>query len=236
VKSNFDWHLQEYKDFMRQRPQSGHTTKSVTPGATTGSNIIVNMVQWQTQGFPTLEAANLVTTIANSGTATTARNGCLMALVHSLATPKTKDPHVHWPAPVVQETTVPVHTTLPESNKQSRQDSNYHMFSLWAQDWGVDAFNLVTREIGLSGGIHNSIAISQNLPHVHLTIGPIAETPDGKGAQLMTMCYTGEGLNLGNLQYHASCYKIAPSLVESYFTFAEEGFDPITIGGVDGQS
>jgi hypothetical protein len=101
---------------------------------------------------------------------------------------------------------------------------------------GVNAFNLVARERGLSGGIHNYIAISQNLPHVHLPIGPIAETPDDKGGQLMAMCDTGAGLNLGNLQYHASCYKIAPSLVESYFTFAEEGFDPITIGGIDGQS
>jgi hypothetical protein len=53
----------------------------------------------------------------------------------------------------------------------------------------------------------------------------------------MVMCDTGAGLNLGNLQYHASCYKIATSLFETYFTFAEEGFDPITIGGgVDGQS
>ncbi len=110
------------------------------------------------------------------------------------------------------------------------------MFSLWAQDWGVNAFNLVAREKGLSDGIHNYIAISQNLPHVHLPIGPIAETPDDKGGQLMAMCDTGAGLNLGNLQYHTSCYKIAPSLVESYFTFAEEGFDPINIGGVDGQS
>jgi hypothetical protein len=159
-----------------------------------------------------------------------------MALVHSLVPPKTKDPHVNWPAQVVQETPCPAHLILLESNKRSRQDSNYHMFSLWAQEWGVNAFNLVARERGLSGGIHNYIAISQNLPHVHLPIGPIAETPDDKGGQLMAMCDTGAGLNLGNLQYHASCYKIAPSLVESYFTFAEEGFDPITIGGIDGQS
>jgi hypothetical protein len=69
-----------------------------------------------------------------------------------------------------------------------------------------------------------------------IPIGPIAETPDDKGGQLMAMCNTGAGLNLGNLQYHVSCYKIAPSLVESYFTFAEEGFDPITIGGIDDQS
>jgi hypothetical protein len=93
----------------------------------------------------------------------------------------------------------------------------------------VNAFNLVAREKGLSGGIHNYIAISQNLPHVHLPpIGPITETPDDKGGQLMAMCDTRAGLNLGNLQYHASFYKIAPSLVESFFTFAEEGFDPIT--------
>jgi hypothetical protein len=105
------------------------------------------------------------------------------------------------------------------------------MFLLWAQDWGVNAFNLVAREKGLSGRIHNYIAISQNLPHVHLPIGPIAETPDDKGGQLMAMCDTGAGLNLGNLQYHTSCYKIAPSLVESFFTFAKEA-----IGGVDGQS
>jgi hypothetical protein len=126
----------------------------------------------------------------------------------------------------------------PDPNKKPRTGIHHqhYMFSLWAQDWGVNAFNLVAREKGLSGGIHNYIAISQNLPHVHLPIGPIAETPDDKGGQLMAMCDTGAGLNLGNLQYHTSCYKIAPSLVESYFTFAEEGFDPITIGGVDGQS
>jgi hypothetical protein len=100
----------------------------------------------------------------------------------------------------------------------------------------VNAFNLVVQEKGLSGGIHNYVAISQNLTHVHLPIGPIAETPDNKGGHFMAMYDTGVGLNLGNLQYHASCYKIALSLVESYFTFAEEGFDPITIGGVDGQS
>jgi hypothetical protein len=52
----------------------------------------------------------------------------------------------------------------------------------------------------------------------------------------MAMYGTGARLNLGNLQYHTSCYKIAPSLVKSYFTLAKEGFDPITIGGVDGQS
>jgi hypothetical protein len=190
VKPNFYRHLQEYKDFMRQRRQSGDTTKSFTPGATTDSSVMVNTAQWQTQGFPSAEAANLIITIANAATAPTARNGCLTALVHPLATPKTKAPQVHWPAPVVQETTVPVHMTLPESNKRSRQDSNYHMFSLWAQDWGVNAFNLVAREKGLSGGIHNYITISQNLPHVHLPIGPIAETPDDKGGQLMAMVDT----------------------------------------------
>jgi cation diffusion facilitator CzcD-associated flavoprotein CzcO len=96
VKSNLYWHLEEYKDFMRQRCQSGDTTKSFTPRATTGSSrMMVNMAQWQTQGFPSAGAANLVTTIANATTAPTARNGCLAALVHSLATPKIKDPHVH---------------------------------------------------------------------------------------------------------------------------------------------
>jgi hypothetical protein len=75
-----------------------------------------------------------------------------MALVPSLAPPKTKDPHVNWPAQVVQETPVPAHLTFPESNKRSCQDSNYHMFSLWAQEWGVNAFNLVAREKGLSRG------------------------------------------------------------------------------------
>jgi hypothetical protein len=44
---------------MRQRRQSGDTSKSFTPGATTGSNIMVNTAQWQTQGFPSAEAANL---------------------------------------------------------------------------------------------------------------------------------------------------------------------------------
>jgi hypothetical protein len=191
VKSNFYHHLQEFKDFMRQWRQSGDTSKSFTPGAMAGNNIMVNTVQWQNQGFPSAEAANLVTTITNAATPPTTRNGCLMALVHSLAPPKPKDPHVNWPAQVVQETPVPAHLTLPESNKRSRQDSNYHMFSLWAQEWGVNAFNLVASEKGLSGGIHNYITISQNLPHVHLPIGPIAETPDDKGGQLMAMCDTG---------------------------------------------
>ena len=110
------------------------------------------------------------------------------------------------------------------------------MFSLWAQEWEGNAFNLVARKKGHSGGIHNYVAISQNLPYVHLSIGPIAQTPEDKVGQLMAMCDTGAGLNLGNLQYHASCHKIAPNLLESYFTFTEEGFDPITIRGVDRQS
>ena len=237
VKPNFYQHLQEYKDFMRQRRQSGDMTQSYTPGVMT-NNAMVNTAQWQTQGFPSVEAANLVTTIANAATAPTARNGCLTALAHSLAPPKRSEPQVHWPVTETQEPQAPVNMTLPEHNKRQRKDrlNNFHMFSLWAQEWGVNAFNLVAREKGHSGGIHNYLAISQNLPHVHLPIGPIAETPEDEVGQLMAMCDTGAGLNLGNLQYHASCHKIAPKLVESYFTFAEEGFDPITIGGVDGQS
>ncbi len=245
VKSNFYRHLQEYKDFMRQRRQSGDMSQSYIPGAKPDSGIMVNMVntaQWQNQGFPSAEAADLVTTIASAATTPAARNGCLTALVHSLANPVTKTPHVHWPVPVAHAAAASEHTAEqtapPEPNKKPRTSIHHkhYMFSLWAEDWGVNAFNLVAREKGLSGGIHNYIAISQNLPHVHLPIGPIAETPDDKGGQLMAMCDTGAGLNLGNLQYHTSCYKIAPRLVESYFTFAEEGFDPITIGGVDGQS
>ena len=245
VKPNFYRHLQEYKDFMRQRRQSGDMTQSYTPGARPDSGVMVNMVnttQWQTQGFPSAESADLVTTIASAATTPAARNGCLTALVHSLANPPTKKPQVHWPVPVTHAAAATDHTTEqtlpPEPNKKPRTGIHHkhYMFSLWAQDWGVNAFNLVAREKGLSGGIHNYIAISQNLPHVHLPIGPIAETPDDKGGQLMAMCDTGAGLNLGNLQYHTSCYKIAPRLVESFFTFAEEGFDPITIGGVDGQS
>jgi hypothetical protein len=77
--------------------------------------------------------------------------------------------------------------------------------------------------------IHKYIAImSQNLLHVHLFIGPIAETLEDKGAKLMAMCDRGAGLNLGSL-YHASCYKTDQSPVKSYFTFTEEGFDPITL-------
>jgi hypothetical protein len=128
--------------------------------------------------------------------------------------------------------------TLPEANKGPRKDrkNKIHMFSLWAQEWGVNTFNLVAGEKGHSGGINNYVAILQNLPHVHLPIGLIAETPDNEVGQLMAMCDTGAGLNLGKLQYHASCHKIAPKLVESYFTFTEEGSDPITIGSMDGQS
>ena len=132
------------------------------------------------------------------------------------------------------------HLTLPESEscKRSRKKHRdyFHTFSLWAQAWGVNAFNLVAREKGQSGGIHNYIAISQNLPHIHLPIGQIAESPEDPTGQLLAMCDTGAGLNIGNLQYHESCYKAAPSLVESYFTFTDEGFEPITIGGVDGKS
>jgi hypothetical protein len=236
VKSNFYRHLQEYKDFMRQRRQSGDTSKSFAPGATTGSNMMVNTAQWQTQGFPSAEAASLVTTIANAATPPTARNGCLMALVHSLAPPKTKDLHVNWPAQVVQETPVPAHLTLPESNKRSRQDSNYHMFSLWAQEGGGECIQPRRpwkRPQQRDPQLRRYLPESAACPSSN---SPIAETPDDKGGQLMAMCDTGAGLNLGNLQYHVSCYKIAPSLVESYFTFDEEGFDPITIGGVDGQS
>ena len=239
VKSNFYRHLQEYKEFMRQRRQSGDMTQSYTPGETP-AKAMVNTAQWQAQGFPSVEAAELVTTIACAATTPTARNGCLVALVQALATPKRSGTHVHWPAAMTQETTAPVQVqaALPAPAKRQRNDrqDSYHMFSLWAQEWGVNAFNLVAREKGFSGGIHNYIAISQNLPHIHLPIGPIAETPEDPGGQLMVMCDTGAGLNLGNLKYHTSCYKAAPSLVESYFTFSEEGFDPITIGSVDGQS
>jgi hypothetical protein len=66
--------------------------------------------------------------------------------------------------------------TLPESSKRSRnaRQDNYHMFSLWAQEeWGVNPFNLVAREKTLSGGIHNYIAISQNLPY-RISIFPSA--------------------------------------------------------------
>jgi hypothetical protein len=69
----------------------------------------------------------------------------------------------------------------------------------------------------VAGRIHNYLAVSQNLPHVHLPIDPIAETPDDEVGQLMTLCDMGAGLSLGNLQYHASCHKIAPNLFESYF-------------------
>jgi hypothetical protein len=69
-----------------------------------------------------------------------------MVLVHSLAPPKTNDSYVNWPAQVVQETPVPAHLTLPESSERSRQDSNYHMFSLWAQEWGVWVYPLLAND------------------------------------------------------------------------------------------
>jgi len=74
--------------------------------------------------------------------------------------------------------------------------------------------------------------ISQNLPHIRLPIGPASTSPDDTPGSLMALCDSGAGLNLGNLQYHTSCYKTAPQLVKSFFTFTEEGFDPIVIGGV----
>jgi hypothetical protein len=69
---------------MRQRRQSGNMAQSYTPGAKR-NNAMVSTAQWQTQGFPSVEAANLVTTIANAATAPTAQNRCLTALAHSLA-------------------------------------------------------------------------------------------------------------------------------------------------------
>jgi hypothetical protein len=76
-------------------------------------------------------------------------------------------------------------------------------------------YALCSREKGLGGAdIHNYIAISQNLPHIHLPIGRISKIPEDKGGhQLMVMCDMGAGLNLGNLQYHNGCYKAAPALV-----------------------
>ena len=41
-------------------------TQSYTPGASTNNGVMVNMVntaQWQTQGFPSAEAADLVATM-----------------------------------------------------------------------------------------------------------------------------------------------------------------------------
>jgi hypothetical protein len=58
---------------MRQHCQSGKMTQSYTPGAQT-NNAMVNTAQLQTQGFPSVEAANLVITIANTATTPTAQN------------------------------------------------------------------------------------------------------------------------------------------------------------------
>ncbi len=113
VKPNFYRHLQEYKDFMRQRRQSGDMTQSYTPGTRPDSGVMVHMVntaQWKNQGFPSAETADLVTTIASAATTPAARNGCLAALVHSLVNPPAKTPHVHWPAQVTHAAVAPDQT------------------------------------------------------------------------------------------------------------------------------
>jgi hypothetical protein len=126
------------------RRQSGDMTQSYTPGAKPDSGVIVNMVntaQWQNQGFPSAEAADLFTTIASAATTPVARNGCLVAaLIHSLASPTAKKLHVYWPVPVTHAATAPDQTTEqslpPEYNKKPRTDIHHkhYMFSLWAQD------------------------------------------------------------------------------------------------------
>jgi hypothetical protein len=147
--SNFYWQLQEYKDFMRQQQQSGDTTQSYIPGARPDSGVVVNMAQWQNQGFPSAEAADLVTTIASAATTPAAQYGCLAALVHSLANPMAKKPHVYWPVLVTHAAAAPdqtaEHTLTPEPNKKPRTGIHHkhYMFSLWAQDCRVNAFNLV---------------------------------------------------------------------------------------------
>jgi hypothetical protein len=80
-------------------------------------------------------------------------------------------------------TPVPVQMPLPVFNKKSKKENqkNYHMFSLWAHQWGLNAFKLIAHEKVFSGGIHNHLAISQNLQHVHLPVGPITKTPGNKG-------------------------------------------------------
>jgi hypothetical protein len=214
-------------------------TTNYTPGESKNTNENVPMVhsaRWQSQGFPSAKFASLVSTLATASTTPEARSGCLMALertMDELAETKERKKKVDWQDVVTEagtkETSLePWVSSTPR--KKPRQQRKF-IFSVFAIELGIHAFNLVAREKN-KGGIHNFINISQNLPHIRIPIGPVSESPDESPGSLMAMCDSGAGLNLGNLKYHTSCYKTAPELVKSFFTFSEEGFDPIVIGGV----
>jgi hypothetical protein len=111
----------------------------------------------------------------------------------------------------------------------------YFAFALLAQDWNLHHFNTRAIEKGYSG-VHNFLAVSTNLPHIHLEIGPVRDTQDTAQGTLKAMCDTGAGLNIGNKAYHKSCRERAPHLVSRYIDFATKGFDPIVVGSVDADS
>jgi hypothetical protein len=111
----------------------------------------------------------------------------------------------------------------------------YYAFACLAHDWNIHHFNTRAIEKGYHG-VHNFLAISTNLPHIHLEIGPLRDSQETPQGTLKAMCDTGAGLNIGNKTYHDSCRSRAPLLVSHYVDFAKEGFDPIVVGSVDSDS
>ena len=237
VRPNFFRRLKEYKAFMQKRSETGDTTTFYTPGDVTNTNENVPMIhsaRWKIQGFPSAKFANLVASVATNSTISKARRGCLMALEQTMdqlrleGGPEIEEQtkKVNWKAKINEDG-----TSEPSSEPRRKRQNRGHLFAVFARELGIHAFNLTAREQD-KGGIHNYINISQNLPHIRLPIGPVSASPDDVPGSLLAMCDSGAGLNLGNLQYHTSCYKTAPHLVKSFFKFDEEGFDPIVIGGV----
>ena len=74
------------------------------------------------------------------------------------------------------------------------------------------------------------LQISDVLPHIHLTLGV-----EGNTVLLKTLYDTGAGLNLGRRSYHEAIHQQCPHLVVAFVDFTKDNFDPLSIGGIDGQ-
>ena len=84
----------------------------------------------------------------------------------------------------------------------------------------------VLRNLKLPSALH----ISQVLPVIHMILGK-----DGSSSFLKCLLDSEAGMNLGKRKYHQRTAKQCPHLVVRYTDFDTEEFDPIAVGGIDGQ-
>lgn len=78
--------------------------------------------------------------------------------------------------------------------------------------------------------IPHQLRLSDVLPHILLVIGAADNS-----VYIKALYNTGSGLNLGRKQYHDKIREARPDLVLMYADFAENDFDPLVTGGIDGQ-